>query len=63
MICNEGRSAMSDDDDDKEESYGDDERAASDVTVGLVCSVLELGFGLLCIGVWFVGLVSDLVIC
>ena len=44
-------------------SYGDDEQAVSDVTVGLVCSVLGLGFGLLCIGVWFVGLISDLVIC
>ena len=41
MICDEGRSAMSDNDDDK------DERAASDVTVGLVCFVLGLGFGLL----------------
>ena len=45
-ICNEGRFAVND----------DDERAASDVTVGLVCSVWVwglvcsiLGFGLLCI--------------
>ena len=61
-------------------SDNEDERVASDMTVGLVCSVFGfgllyigfgvwfalywgLGFALLCIGVWFVGLISDLVIC
>ena len=50
MICDEGRSAMSDDNDDE------DERAVSDMTVGLVCSVLGFGvcsalyWGLVC---WF----------
>ena len=60
-ICDEGRSAMSDDDDDKDKQAMamTSELQATWLWVwfalywGLVCSVLGLGFGLLCIGVWF----------
>ena len=37
----------------RQASYGNDERAASDVTVGLVCSVLGFGLLYIGIGVWF----------